>query len=242
MDRRYERVLEQVIGELRDELGDELLGILLAGSVAYGTPMTTSDLDVFALIRPPWRQRRSRLVGDVEVEVFLNAVDRIRAELAEGGSTVDCFARGRVILDPHGVVAELAREARRAAGRPRPEPSHDEVFNLRYRPTDSLKDTRDLLDAGDEAGATLLLYETLRWALDAHYALARRRPPKPKYLLADLDTHAPKLGAAVRTILGPGSTRERYERLAALVERILAPAGGLLVEGETEPETIHPGE
>jgi len=77
--------------------------LLFAGSAAYGTPMPNSDVDLYVLIGPNWRQRRNRFIQGVEVEMFINPVAQIRREFDEGEwATVDMFSRGRVHYDPTG--------------------------------------------------------------------------------------------------------------------------------------------
>ena len=50
-----EHLFEQIITMLKDEFGDDLLGILVTGSHIHGTPGPTSDLDVHVLIKSPQR-------------------------------------------------------------------------------------------------------------------------------------------------------------------------------------------
>jgi predicted nucleotidyltransferase len=58
----YNQIIEQVVANLREEFGLDLLGVLLTGSLAYGIPRLHSDIDLFIIIRPSWRQ-----VGGEEV-------------------------------------------------------------------------------------------------------------------------------------------------------------------------------
>lgn len=69
MTDRFEQALAIATAQLMSEFGEDLLGLLLAGSAAYGTPMRSSDLDLYVLIRPRWRQRRNEIVEGVEVEM-----------------------------------------------------------------------------------------------------------------------------------------------------------------------------
>src|SRR5689334_10957583 len=102
----YNQAIRKVTEQVHAEFGTDLLGILFAGSVAYGIPYKRSDLDFFILIRQPWRQRRTRFVDGVEVELFINPVQRIRKYFVEeeSSSTLIMFAQGRVLHDPTGIV------------------------------------------------------------------------------------------------------------------------------------------
>jgi predicted nucleotidyltransferase len=234
---RYERALAAVSDQLLAEFGNDLLGLLFAGSAAYGTPMKTSDLDLFVLIAQPWRQRRNLVVEAVEVELFINPLGQIRKELNRSyNSTIEMFARGKIVYDPQGLLEELASEARQIASKPILPPT--DTYFVRYKPSDALKDTEDLMDVDPQA-ASLQLSVALREALEALFLREGRRPPKAKHLLQQVAEHMPDIAADARTVLdGSVPLSERVELLRSITERILAPVGGILLEGETAPEPV----
>lgn len=235
---RYERALAIVVERLKDEFGERLLGLLVAGSYAYGEPMATSDIDLYVVVDEPWRQRRNFVVDGVDVELFINPPHKLSGEIIQAGSTTDMFARGRTLHDPRGVVAELVAEAKAVEERPRPIPLGDDLERLRYMVTDTTKDAYDLLEAGDE-GFELALFDALRWTLRAYYQLSGRREPKPKYVGRDLRSREPALADVVSRILDPSSPRaERWELLDAVAREVLDPVGGLLVESRTTRERV----
>lgn len=235
----YEEAIHKTVDSMKDEFGADLQGMLLGGSVAYGSPCKRSDLDIYVIVRRPWRQRRTTFVDGVEVELFINPVRQIRKEIQEADpATCTMFARGRVLHDPDGVIASLVSEARAVREQPRPEVRPEDVPLPRYQPTDLLKDAQDLAGI-DEAAAKYLIFVTLQATMDAYYRIARRWPPKPKHLLRDLHAHAPELEQAVRRVLScDGPAADRCAALAALVEDVLRPVGGLLGEWESVPEPI----
>jgi predicted nucleotidyltransferase len=237
---RYERALARVVAQVQAEFGADLLGILFAGSVAYGNPMAGSDLDFYVIIRSPWRQRRLLQVDGIEVDLFINPVSQIRAEfgLTDHPSTIHMFAHGRILHDPENIMADLAGEARRIWERGRPGIPPEDLWRVRYMPADLLNDSHDLLDVDKEA-ATHLLHRTLEATIDAHYRIQPRWPVKPKYLLADLSAHAPALEILVRRVLdGHLPTIERWEALQDLVDRVLLPIGGRSPEWRSEIEPV----
>jgi predicted nucleotidyltransferase len=229
----HDRALEVVVQQLKDEFEEKLLGLLVAGSYAYGEPMATSDIDMFVVVDEHWRQRRNLVVDGVEVELFINPPHRLSAEIIKGESATDMFARGRVVHDPKGVVGRLVNEAKALHEQPRPIPLGDDLWNLRYRVTDTTKDAFDLLEAGDE-GFEFALNHALHWTLEAYYQLSGRRMPKPKYVDRDLKTREPALGELVRAILDTSNPRrERWERLHALGDEVLTHVGGPIVTDAT---------
>jgi len=238
---RFERALAKVVENAKAEFGADLLGMLLGGSVAYGEPSPRSDLDVYAIIRPPWRQRRAFSVDGVEVDLFINPVAQIRRELAPsaGSSTIAMFAHGRTLYDPEGAIAELVAEARRVWAQGPPEVSPEDTPRLRYGVRDALDDALDLADMGDQAGAEYALGRALEAILHAHFRIARQWVPKPKYTLRDLRETDPGLAAlASRALSGEPPLAARCAATAELAERVLAPIGGLVTDWTTEPEAV----
>jgi hypothetical protein len=236
---RFERALEVAAAALKDEFGEGLVGLLLAGSVAYGTPMANSDVDLYVLIRSDWRQRRNRVIESVEVEMFLNPVPQILRELADGpGATVDMFARGRIVHDPLGVVAQLVERARQAAAFPRHAPGEAAPFLIRYRVSDLLRDVEDLVEI-DPTAAELLLGLALHATLEAYWSIRGEPPPKPKVILEALRAEAPSLADEGGTVLATGrDLADRARVMRELCERVLEPVGGLLLEGQTPREHL----
>jgi hypothetical protein len=238
---RYRHALQKVVDKLHEEFGPDLLGLLLAGSVAYGTSYTRSDLDIFVIIEPSWRQRRAIFVDSIEVDLFINPPQKIReyfADTDDSASTITMFARGRILYDPTGIMQTLAAEAKQLYEQPTPELTPQALLLLRYGLTDMLKDAQDLAETDPEAAAYQISL-TLQAVLDAYYKLQRRWQPKPKHLLRDLHAHSPEIERRVRVILSAeGIPHERCERLAELVDTVLSPVGGTVHEWQTSPEVV----
>ncbi|HVE92252.1 MAG TPA: VOC family protein [Actinomycetota bacterium] len=235
----YEAALDKVVDSMHAEFGQDLLGLLLAGSFAYGTPAATSDLDVFVITKQPWRQKRLTVVDDVEVELFVNPPHKIREEFGRGriSSTVDMFSRGRVLFDADGVMSELVSEAQSVRRVPPAQPHGDRIFRLRYFITDLLKDAQDVVEAGDDAGAEIVMAHCLYEALTVRYERAGRRMPKHKYVMQDLSEWEPALARrAGELLVSEAPIRNRFRALGVIVDEVLAPIGGRLVSGETERE------
>jgi predicted nucleotidyltransferase len=237
MSERHERALEVVSERLKQEFDHDLLGLLVAGSVAYGTPTERSDLDLFVLIRPAWRQRRKLVVEGIEVDLYINPVPQIRRKFGgEYNKTIDMFAKGRIVYDPQGLLAELVAEARQIKESPPMPP--EETYDVRYHPTQALRDAEDLADVDPQA-ASLQLSVALRESLEAMFRREGKRAPKPKHLLQVVAERSPDIAGDARRVLdGAIPIGERIELLRHLTERILAPIGGLLVEGETKPQAV----
>jgi hypothetical protein len=238
----YDHIMTTAMSNLHTEFGADLLGVLLVGSHAYGIPRPQSDIDLFAIIRPSWRQRRTLFMEGVEVEIFLNPIQQVRAELhdTDRSATIGMFAQGRILFDPTGLVKQLVQEAQDIWQQPRPPvtPGSSLHFSLRYSCVDLLKDAQDLLTV-DENAAEWVMFATLQSALNAYYHIQRRWSVKPKYQLSDLEQHAPDLAQLVRCILSrQSSIEERCLILSRFIDQVLEPIGGRLQEWRSAPENV----
>lgn len=238
MTRSHEDALAEVLPDLVAEFGADLVGVLLTGSAATGQTDPDSDLDLVVLIRPPWRQRRARLVGGINVELFVNPVGQILREVdqPESPATILMFAQGRPVLDPDGTVAGLVAIAkeRRSAGAP---PLRGIALDaMRYRIADLVGDVGDLQDR-EPAGSRLLAGMAVDLVLDTHYRIHGRLRSKPKHLLADFDTWSPEVAKAARSAL-TAPTVALVNEVRALAELVLAPVGGMARVWVTEPEPL----
>ncbi len=238
----YHQAVETVIEDLKVELGNELLGIVLGRSVARDSQLKQSDLDIYAIIRSSWRQHRAFVVAGVDVVVWINPAHQIQKEFQNTDSpeteTLDHFANGRILYDPEGVMVYLMRQAQYIWQQPRPAIPTKQLPKLRHTPVVQLKDAQDLLQV-DEVAATFVMFSTLESILDVYYKLQRRWTVQPADQLRDLHKHAPEIESLVRCILSSNiSVKQRCMYLSQLVNQVLEPLGGPLEEWKTDPESI----
>jgi hypothetical protein len=239
--RLVEAIIEKVLADLQVEFGSELLGVLATGSRIHGQPEPASDLDLHVVIHSPRRQRRNRVVEGIEVEMFINPPFQVRRYLAESrGVDEHMFTFGRVVHDPHGVVAAIRAEAasRWQAG---PAPVRGrEAWQHRYFPADLLRDLQDI-GANDAATANLLIVRTVEQLLRSHYRLQGRWIEKPKRLLSHIQQWDPIAARFALAALAGGPLEQRREALEQLADHILGAIGGLMpLEWETDWEELQP--
>jgi hypothetical protein len=230
----------KLIELLREEYGQQLLGVLLTGSRVHGTPGLTSDLDVHVLIEGVRRRRKNIVLEGMEIEMFINPTFQVARYFDEGPATMHMYAAGRIIYDPQGRMAEiqaLARE-RWQAGPPPLKPQG--IWRHRYLPADLLRDLEDI-GASDPATSALLIGRVIELLLESHNVLSGHWLEKPKRRLSELERWDPTAAALARTALECGPLAERVEALQQLAGHVLAPLGGLMpLEWETDWEEMTP--
>ena len=94
IDERYKRAIKRAAPVIREVLGDNLVELLLYGSVAREEPREFSDIDIAAIVREPvpWTRRRAvleklytiELDEAVAITVTYIPADRFRDEAALG--------------------------------------------------------------------------------------------------------------------------------------------------------------
>ncbi len=241
---RFKPVLEKVVTELREELGEDLEGVLLGGVPFDGGDLTVGGLEFFVVIAASWRQRRTRIIDGVDVELVIEPTVSVREQCAREDlsliehSTLAAFAHGRILRDAHGVMATLAEDARAHWNADLPPVTREDLPRLRHRATELLKDAQAIRDV-DEEQTTYLLFHALEEILATLYRLHRWRPVAARHLLADLRHRATELEPRVRRILAVGgSASSRVFWLGELVREVLSPVGGTLDEWESPREDV----
>lgn len=96
----------------------ETMGVLLHGSYGSRKPTPDSDIDLICVLRNETRQRYIRSIEGFSVDLFAashSEVNRIiHCDLVNNNNLVlYAFERGRPLIDPDGVIAELTDTAKR---------------------------------------------------------------------------------------------------------------------------------
>jgi predicted nucleotidyltransferase len=112
----WKLALEEFIKGYKDN--PEVEAILLVGSYAVGNQNDKSDIDVYVILNDEamWRERGNKLVKGYLIEYFINPVRLVREYILEdkrghGGAMANMLMNGQVLLDRHGIVDELKKEA-----------------------------------------------------------------------------------------------------------------------------------
>lgn len=222
-------IIQQVRARLYAEFREDLAGVLATGSRVRGEGDATSDIDLHVVIASARRQRRNIVVDGVEVEMFINPPFQIRRYMDDDrqqgrGSEQHMFVTGRIIYDPHGIVAGLVADARAQWEAGPPPLTTVDHWRYRYGAADMLRDISDVIDTDPERAA-YLIGGLLPQIIAMHYRIAGRWSVKPKRTLNNLKTWDPTAANLARqTSVGPVAARA--SAMETLTEHVLAPLGG----------------
>jgi predicted nucleotidyltransferase len=105
LDRIREKSLEAFVEKLKESEGDNLLRVVLFGSVARGDSRTDSDIDVFVLVKEGEHDDLGARIVNLAVDVDLEEGE-CRAHLSPFILTWKDYAEGRKIGEPVFIFIE----------------------------------------------------------------------------------------------------------------------------------------
>lgn len=108
----HTKLIEEIINELSNK--DEVIGILLIGSVARGDAHYNSDLDLYILIEGEIKKKficEERL--DTLVEFKYATLNQIKLNLESNHMEMYSFLDGKILLDRKGTLEDLIDIAQR---------------------------------------------------------------------------------------------------------------------------------
>ncbi|WP_341241637.1 nucleotidyltransferase domain-containing protein [uncultured Nocardioides sp.] len=217
-------VLHEVAARNLEDHGDDLVAMVLSGSVGRGLATSSSDVDVYVVLTEQGAAGRRTRHSDVvdEIPVPVRELDDLPVFGTEGWYRRWSFAWAPVLLDRSG--GRVADAVRRQASVDAVEAEsilleHDRLdgwLNYAYRALKNDRDGRPLERRLDAA-------ESVPWLLDVVFSLAGRVRPYHKYLPWELRTHPLPgweaerlLGLVVGTLDGdPAAVRETYSEVVA---------------------------
>lgn len=219
---RYRRALNTVVDDYSRH--PDVLAIVAAGSILRGEGHTTSDLDIWITINSDYRQRKSFLLGDVPVELFVNPPEQVLHCIAAGDySAMHMMGHGLLLWVRAGqedLIGRLRSWCRSGyALGPRPLGAEARKAQ-RYAIIDQFQDAYDILKT-DPAMANLLLGRVVEAALALYYAEKRLWPQKGKRLLQDLRTRDAALAARVERFATLTEAELRHQVVLAILDQIM---------------------
>ncbi|MFZ5823790.1 MAG: nucleotidyltransferase domain-containing protein [Bacillota bacterium] len=229
MDDRCRRALDATLSELRDD--PEVVGVVWTGSFQQGSPDRNSDIDLYVVTHKRLTWRTTRRYADVTVELFVNNVASMRWRITRPGEIAAAagFATGEVLLDRTGEVRELQAVARERWEAPAPPLTAEQVKLLRYALTDMADDLEDV--EHDPVSSRIVGAALVQQAMEAFCRLHQHHGAKHKRLHGYVAERDPLLGVMIRDYYA----RAMHPKTAQeIVNYVLAPVGGRLVEWESE--------
>lgn len=144
MDVQTQEVCDRVVAILKENLGENLVGVALFGSVARGDTSARSDVDIFAIIEnlPAKHFKRCTMLNSLvlpRVQHQVTIVAKTREEFLSAFPSLylDLGLDGKVLYDRDGFLSErlaMIRKIIRQAGLRREKRDYGFIWRWRNRP------------------------------------------------------------------------------------------------------------
>jgi hypothetical protein len=226
VDEPYTTALREAVAFIHTRT--QPLGIIASGSIIRGTPDASSDLDIYAIHRQPWRQRVQLWCNGVPCEMFFNPPGLIEGyfadEHAEGRPmTAHMLATGVVMLDEDPVVSALITQAKTWLATP----PHYADFGLRiarYNAATLFEDALDVVER-DPATATMLLDKAISTAIEYAFRSRSLLVPRNKDLLSALRDLDANTGDAASRFYTSARWEERLAAATIIMDGLIGARG-----------------
>jgi len=220
----YQQLLQEIVTEAREQ--DNILGILLIGSVGRGDALPGSDLDMrFILPTGMRRHLQSEVRYGVLVECGYADMALARSKLETKPMEVYAYLDGNILFDPLGLVEQLTEQAKHCFESYQcPEPERNAIsywlMSVRLKLLAALK-AGDLLKGA-------YVSSTASWPILTGLWAANDRPIPPNgsvwVHLKDLSKGPPGVEELLRQFFG-GETLHRIQTAIDLIDWIIAHLG-----------------
>jgi predicted nucleotidyltransferase len=197
----------------------DVIGFVLAGSVAQGTSDEHSDLDFYVITNGNERWRLCWMLENVPVEVFFNPFTFLQTRIEHDAAALQMLATGIPILE-HPELRILQEKARGILTQPPKVCTQNELEFDRFNTMEYVFETRSVFD---KDSYPYFVPQALVFMIKAIYRKNRWWDVKPKHILTDLQSRAPELAALANTILNSSTRAEIQTALETLAKEIINP-------------------
>lgn len=198
--------LQSLVATFGTEFDSQLVAVALCGS-AVDQPESASDLDILVLIKGSYSQRRRIRKGDIDVDVFIEPVDKIALALKNFPVLINLLRGSRPLYDPFNLVARFKGMAAHiaASGYVIPETL---MFRALFEPGDYM---RKLSRASDDTEFNYIAPFFVRACLTTYFEFSGVMQMDAEKLLAYAKQEHPEIHEYAHAILnGRLSKAARY--------------------------------
>jgi predicted nucleotidyltransferase len=210
----------------------DVIGFVLAGSVAQGTSDEFSDLDFYVLTNGNQRWRLCWMLEGIPVEVFFNPFEYLQKRIENDVTALHMLASGIMILE-HPELRILQEKAREILSQPPKACTQNELEFDQFNTMECVFETRSVLERDSYP---YFVPQALLFMIKAIYRKNRWWEVKPKHILTDLKSRAPQLAALTDRILNGTTRAEIQEALESLATEIINPL--MQIEYSSEKQTV----
>lgn len=176
----------------KEKLNEDVIGIIVTGSIIYSTIDKNSDIDIYVILDPKcdYRERGNLWINDIEIEYFKNPPAQTKSYFkkeTESPITAHMFAYGELVFSKSEMVEELIATAKTIIKEKPPILKGFEIEFEKYFIDDYFKDFEDALINEDFLGANIIRHKIVNRCIDIFCKLHQVRRGKDKKLSKQME-------------------------------------------------------
>ena len=220
---KHQTVIRKVVNKLKSKKYVE--GILLFGSCVRSPDSKHNDIDFFVLINKNWRQRVSKYVDNILVELFFNPYEKYLDYFNKEDKmfTLQMFIDGKILFDRNGKLKELQKEAKKIL--PKRLKLNKDIKNMiRYHIADVNLDIKNELEI-NKYQAIYLMDRTLETLLKYYFRINKIPEPKYNYIIKKIEKDNKNLYKKVKKFIDEKDPEIKSKILKQIQNIVLKPIG-----------------
>ena len=225
----HRKAAEKVVNDLKKR--EDLLGVIIFGSVVEKTPKPTSDLDLLVIVSSfDWGIKCFKIDG-ITVELFIRSILKVFNDIFYGENEliVRNIGAGKIYYTKENSIIFPLKKFAEDRYRKGPPPCDETyIFLMRLMYTNAIDEVKR--KCKDSTETLYLLNWILSKAIVDYYRLQCVWLPKWSYLILDLKERDKFLYERCRHFLTEIDLERKYQSVKEIVEYVLKPFGGYTPE------------
>lgn len=216
---KFKKVLNQVISEY--ESNENIIGLLLFGSLAKGTEHSRSDIDLMAITKESEDKTTNKLYGDIAVQTIWRSKEDFRLKTSKRTRFAPASKSYKILIDKESWIEEFLKS--------------DNVKNTWKEPlllterenllkstdfSSSLDTIKGLNEHGKCIETEMFIYDYIYLALELLYDNQKWFLKSKKYIIEDLKSKSPEVWGLVREIYYSESVDNKVDNFEKFYYRI----------------------
>ena len=210
---------------------ENLIGIILYGSLAKGNFHNFSDVDLYVVGKEEKERVSSIYVEDVPVQILWRSIEQFEQKMQKINREHPISKHGRILYDPTGFIKEYFAEINSKVKFPKPL-SKNEKLLLQATLSQDLDIIKGLLEKGRVAEAIILMNDFTVEAINAYYDVQKLWMPGKKHIITDFKQQNLEYGEIAEQVILASFPSKKLSHLERLRDKILDLMGGELREYE----------